>query len=86
MTPQIYMSEPPTFTVDGLIRELSVFTDEQRSLVLCPCPPFESTGAHDCRIGGSCGLDFNGETRHSRWVIARFRWLQEQKRMERQVA
>lgn len=61
-------------------------TDEQRSLVYCPMPPFESLGAGDCRWGGSAGIDFSGETRRSRWARARFWWLREQKQMERQAA
>lgn len=75
-----------TRTVKQIIAELNWFTPEQRSLAWCPRPPPEPMGAHDCRIGGSCGLDFNHETRRSRWVQARFRWLQEQKRLERQAA
>jgi hypothetical protein len=70
------------WTVDQLIAELAVMTDEQRSLAWAPCPPFESSGAHDCRVGGSCGLDLNGETRRSRWVVARFRWRKEQLKAE----
>ena len=86
MKPQISMSEQEHFTVAGLIAELSAMTEEQRSLAYCPMPPFESTGSHDCRIGGSCGLNFSGETRRSRWVVARFRWLKEQKKEHSNVA
>ena len=52
----------PSFTVDEIIRQLSRFTAEQRSLAWSPQPPFQSTGAGDCRVGGNCGLDFNHET------------------------
>lgn len=52
-------------------------TDEQRSLAWCPEPPHESTGGSDCRVGGSCGLDFSGESRRSQWVRARFRMRRE---------
>jgi hypothetical protein len=55
-------------------------TDEQRSLAWSPMPAFESLGAGDCRLGGSCGIDFNGETRRSRWVRARYWWIREQRR------
>ena len=33
------------------LTQLSHFTAEQRSLAWSPEPPFESAGAHDCRIG-----------------------------------
>lgn len=72
---------PQVKTVDQIIAELAVFTPEQRSLAFCPQPPYESSGAHDCRVGGSCGLDLNGETRRSRWVIARFRYRREQEKL-----
>ena len=49
---------------------------------LSPEPPFESTGAGDCRVGGNCGLDFNRETLRARWVQARHRWKREQKRLQ----
>jgi hypothetical protein len=69
-------------TVDEIIAQLSRFTDEQRSLAWSPEPPFAGTGAHDCRIGGSCGLDFNYETPRARWIRARHRWNQEQKQQQ----
>lgn len=68
-------------TVDAIIREQAIFTDDQRSIAWSPCPPMESV-THDCRIGGSCGLDLSGETRRSRWIVARFRWAKEAKRTE----
>lgn len=69
-------------TVETIIAELKVFSDEQRSLAWSPCPPPELSGPHDCRIGGSCGLDGFGETMRSRWITARFRWAKEAKRTE----
>jgi hypothetical protein len=59
------------------------FTAEQGSLAWSPEPPYEPTGASDCRIGGSCGLDLNHETLRARWVLARYRWNKEQKRMHK---
>jgi hypothetical protein len=50
---------PAMRTVDQIICEQALFADEQRSLAFCPMPPFETAGASDCRMGGSCGLDFN---------------------------
>jgi hypothetical protein len=73
---------PRLLTVDDIIAELAVFTVEQRSLAWSPEPPFASAGAHDCRIGGSCGLDFNRETAHARWIQARHRWNTEQKKLQ----
>jgi hypothetical protein len=70
-------------TVDQIISDLAVFTDEQRSLAWCPMPPFETAGASDCRRGGSCGLDLNCESLRARVVQARFRWQREQKRSQR---
>jgi hypothetical protein len=61
-------------TVEQVLRELEIFTPEQQSLAWCPEPPFMSEGAHDCRRGGSCGLDFNRETPRARWIQARYRW------------
>jgi hypothetical protein len=79
-------ANPPNLpTFDQVLAALSVITDEQRSLFFCPMPPPESTGPHDCRIGGSCGLDFNHETRRSRWTVARFRCLQEAKKQAQQA-
>jgi hypothetical protein len=69
-------------TVDEIIAALALFTVEQRSLAWSPQPPFESAGAHDCRMGGSCGLDFNRETAPARWIQARLRWNREQKRLQ----
>ena len=68
------------FKVTDLMEELSQLTDEQRSLVWCPEPRRESLGAGDSRMGGSSGIDWNGETRRSRWVVARYRMLKEQRR------
>jgi hypothetical protein len=72
----------PLRTCDEIIRELSHFTVEQRSLAWSPEPPFQSTGAGDCRVGGNSGLDFNRETRRARWVQARHRWNREQTRLQ----
>jgi hypothetical protein len=69
-------------TVDEIILELSFFTTEQRALAWSPEPPFASTGPHDCRMGGNCGLDFNRETRHARWLQSRHRWNREQKKLQ----
>jgi hypothetical protein len=57
-----------------------IFTPEQRSLAWCPMPPHESDGAHDCRRGGSCGLNFSSETRRQKWIQARFRFHLEERR------
>ena len=73
-----------SFTVDQIIRQLSPFTAEQRSLAWSPEPPFESAGAHDCRIGGNCGLDFNRGTARARWIQARHRWNREQRTLQLQ--
>jgi hypothetical protein len=72
----------PLLTVDEIIQLLAHFTPQQRSLAWSPQPPFESTGAGDCRIGGNCGLDFNHETARARWIQARYRHHREQKRQE----
>jgi hypothetical protein len=69
-------------TVDEIINGLSHFTLEQRSLAWSPEPPFQSAGASDCRVGGSCGLDFNRETARARWIQARHRWHREQKKLQ----
>jgi hypothetical protein len=69
-------------TVDEIVQQLSCFTFEQRSLAWSPQPPFESSGASDCRLGGSCGLDFNRETPRARWAQARHRWNREQKGLQ----
>lgn len=65
---------PRVRTVDEVIRETRILTDEQRVLAWCPMPPLEPSAASDCRIGGSCGLDLYSETLLSRWLIARFRY------------
>ena len=70
------------YRCDEIIVQLAHFTAEQRSLAWSPEPPFESTGAGDCRVGGNCGLDFNRETLRARWVQARHRWNREQKRLQ----
>lgn len=75
--------EYPLLTVDEIIHLLAQFTPGQRSLAWSPQPPFESLGASDCRIGGNCGLDFNHETARARWVQARYRYRQEQKKQEK---
>jgi hypothetical protein len=72
----------PLLTVDEIIAGLAFFTVEQRSLAWSPEPPFESAGANDCRMGGSCGLDFNRETARARWIQARHRWNREQKKLQ----
>jgi len=69
-------------TVDEIIAGSAVFTIEQRSLAWSPEPPFESAGASDCRLGGSCGLDFNRETPRARWMQARHRWNCEQRKLQ----
>jgi hypothetical protein len=69
-------------TIDEIIAACAVFTDEQRSLAWSPEPPFAGAGAHDCRMGGSCGLDFNRETPRARWRQARHRWSREQKELQ----
>ena len=69
-------------TVDQIIQQLSRFTAEQRSLAWSPQPPFQTTGAGDCRWGGNCGLDFNHGTARARWTQARHRFIREQKRRE----
>ena len=69
-------------TVDEIIAACAVFTDEQRGLAWSPEPPFASAGTHDCRVGGSCGLDFNRETARARWLQARHRWNREQKKLQ----
>lgn len=70
-------------TVNEIIAELAVFTDEQRSLAWSPEPPWELTGGSDCRPGGSCGLDFNSDTRHARWLKAHARMVVELRRQQR---
>ena len=72
----------PSRTVDEVITDLSHFTVEQRSLAWSPEPPFESAGGHDCRVGGNCGLDFNRETARARWILARYRWNREQRKLQ----
>jgi len=69
---------PHMKTVTEICAELAVFTPEQRSLAWMPEPAKQSYPS-DCRVGGSCGLDFNHETLHARWVQARFRWLKGQR-------
>lgn len=59
-------------TVDEIIEQLAVVTDEQRSLAWSPMPPFTPAGPLDCRLG--CGIDFNFETPRARWIQARRRW------------
>jgi hypothetical protein len=71
------------FTVEEIILQQSLFTAEQRSLAWSPEPPFQSTGAGDCRPGGNCGLDFNRESARARWMQARHRWNLEQRRLQR---
>jgi hypothetical protein len=66
-------------TVDEIIAELARFTAEQCSLAWSPEPPFESTGGYDCRVGGSCGLEFNREHARARWIQARHRWNREKR-------
>ena len=63
--------EESLLIVEEIIAALALFTDEQRSLAWSPEPPFESAGASDCRVGGSCGLEFNWETARARWIRAR---------------
>lgn len=68
-------------TFDEIFQLLGYLTEEQVSLAHSPEPAFESLGGSDCRRGGSCGLDLNGDTRRSRWVRARVRWNKEQKKL-----
>jgi hypothetical protein len=75
--------EQGLLTVDEIIAGFALFTVEQRSLAWSPEPPFESAGASDCRVGGSCGLDFNRETARARWIQARHRWNREQKKLQK---
>jgi hypothetical protein len=75
--------DDPILTVDEIIHLLAQFTPEQRSLAWSPQPPFQSMGASDCRIGGSGGLDFNHETPRARWVQARYRYQQQQKKSQK---
>ena len=70
-------------TLEEVVRDLSRFTDEQLSLAWSPEPPSLSTGAHDCRPGGSCGIDCNYETPRARWIQARHRWLRQQQRKDK---
>lgn len=56
-----------------------MISDEDISLAWSPMPPFESTGAGDCRPGGNCGLDFNAETRRANWARARHRFLKDKR-------
>lgn len=72
----------PSHTVEDVIEALSHLTDAQRSLAWSPEPPFESFGAHDCRVGGSCGLDFSRGTSRARWIQARHRWNREQRTLQ----
>jgi hypothetical protein len=65
--------DDPLLTVDEVIQLLAQFTPEQRSLAWSPQPPFRTTGASDCRIGGNCGLDLNYQSPRARWVQARYR-------------
>jgi hypothetical protein len=74
----------PLLTADEIVQLLAHFTPEQRSLAWSPQPPFESMGASDCRVGGNCGLDFNHESPRARWIQARYRYQQEQKRREKE--
>jgi hypothetical protein len=74
----------PSKTVDEVVETLSRFTVDQRSLAWSPEPPFESVGAHDCRIGGNCGLDFSRGTARARWIQARHRWNREERTLQRQ--
>jgi hypothetical protein len=76
-----YAAAESVLTVEQIIQQLSIFTADQRSLAWSPEPPFESMGSHDCRVGGNCGLDFNRETLHARWLQARYRWNREQKKL-----
>jgi hypothetical protein len=69
-------------TVDEIITACAIFTVEQRSFAWSPEPPFAGAGANDCRMGGSCGLDFNRETARARWIQARHRWNREQQKLQ----
>jgi hypothetical protein len=71
----------PIPTYEQVVDRLSQFTDDERSLAFSPEPPFEPSGAGDCRPGGNAGLNFNPETRRAKWVRARFRWHREQQKL-----
>ncbi len=73
------MEKENAIAVDEIVAALNLFTPAQQSLAWSPEPPFVSEGAHDCRIGGSCGLDFNRETPRARWIQARHRWRRHRK-------
>ena len=60
-------------TVDQIIADLAIHAHEQDGLAWMPEPPREREPGSDCRIGGSCGLNFNAESRHAQWARARFR-------------
>jgi hypothetical protein len=81
-SPKLETPQEGLLTVDEIIARLARLTDEQRSLAWSPEPPYESSGASDCRVGGSCGLEFNWETPRARWIQARFRWNREQKKLQ----
>jgi hypothetical protein len=72
--------DDPLLTVDEIIQLLAQYTPEQRSLAWSPQPPFRSMGAADCRLGGNCGLDFNYQTPRARWIQARYRERQQQRK------
>jgi hypothetical protein len=80
-SPNLKTPREGLLTVDEIIAGLALLTDEQRSLAWSPEPPYESSGASDCRVGGSCGLEFNWETARARWIQARYRWNREQKKL-----
>lgn len=61
-------------TVDEIVADLAIVTDEQRSLGWSPCPPeLVVISFSDCRAGGNCGLDFSFSTPRAKWLQARNR-------------
>lgn len=78
---EVFPSPRTIMTFEQVVDALGYFTDEQRSLAWSPEPPFESHGAGDCRPGGGSAIDFNGDSRRSRWVRARVRFNKEQAKL-----
>lgn len=62
-------------TVDEVIADYAIFTDEQWALAQLPEPPHVPEPGSDCRPGGSCGLNLNADTLHAQWCRARFRMI-----------
>jgi hypothetical protein len=60
-------------TVDRIIADCAITAHEKDGLAWMPEPPRDITGPHDCRRGGSLGLDFNSTAPHAEWARARHR-------------